>query len=112
MNKIFYVALSLIAFSAKSQDGVMVDLKPDSVVPPAEKVNHYLFNYTQPSDFLNPFTSNWDYENTPNRFEIIGGLEGNSNGLNQQFVWNILGNKGYTSKVKDKIRFCCGKPEV
>ncbi|OJV25604.1 MAG: hypothetical protein BGO32_00910 [Bacteroidetes bacterium 37-13] len=104
MNKIFYVALSLIAFSAKSQDGVMVDLKPDSVVPPAEKVNHYLFNYTQPSDFLNPFTSNWDYESTPNRFEIVGGLEGNSNGLNQQFVWNILGNKGYTSKVKYKIR--------
>lgn len=103
MSRLFTIALILSVFSVKSQDGVMVDLKPDSVVPPPPPENPYLFNYTQPSNFLNPFASNWRYDETPHRLEINGGLEGNSNGLNQSFVWKLLGNNGYSKRQKDKI---------
>lgn len=103
MNKFCFVAFALFVLSAKSQDGVMVDLKPDSVTE-LPKANPFLLNYTQPADFLNPFSSNWDYEKTPNRFEITGGMEGNSNGLNQLFAWNLLTNSGFSNNQKDKIR--------
>lgn len=104
MKKFSFLVLVLFSWQAKSQDHVMVDLKPDSVVEQKAANNDYLLNYTQPTDFLNPFTSNWNYTQTPHRLEVNGGIEANSNGVNQQFVWGLLTNSGFSDNQKDKIR--------
>ncbi len=64
----------------------------------------FLFNHALPTAFLNPFATEWNHEATPNRFEIDAGFDGNSNGISQQFVWNILFGNDFNQKTKDKMR--------
>jgi len=96
----FIIALPLIC--ALWQATAQEDTTAIAEIPKA--INPLLFNYTSPTAFINPFSSNWNTDSTKNRFEIDAGFDGNSNGISQQFVWNILFGSDFDQKTKDKMR--------
>jgi hypothetical protein len=96
----FIIALPLIC--ALGQVAAQEETVEIPVLPKA--FNPLLFNYSAPTAFLNPFSSNWNTDSTKNRFEIDAGFDGNSNGISQQFVWNILFGSDFDQKTKDKMR--------